>query len=815
MTKPATHPSEQKRLSTLKEYQVLDTPSDRDLDELTKIAAAICKTPIALISLVDECRQWFKSKTGLEANETHRDVAFCSHAILSDSPMIVPNALLDDRFKDNPLVLGPPHVRFYAGVPLQSYSGQNVGTLCVIDHLPRTLESWQLEALKGLARQIVHLFELRALQRSSENRERGFLASIAQNMLEGAVLQDDSGKIVMANPAALHVLALTEDQLLGRTSMDPSWNAIHEGGTQYQGHEHPAMMALATGKAQLLKRMGVTLPSGITRWLQINSNLIYPEGTGRNRYVLSTFADISNEIESSTKIQALSKRNQLILDNIPALVAYWDKSERCQFANQAYVEWFGGTSEQLIGKSMLELLGPILYEKNKNYIQSALCGQRQDFERDLIYKTTGENRHTTAHYIPEIENGQTKGFYVIVFDVTALKRLELRAKEETQNAILASKSKSDFLATISHEIRTPINGVMGMASLLDDTTLDSTQREYTRTIRTSADILLRLVNDILDLSKAEAGKVELENIDFDLSQIVTDVERTLNVTANNKGLKLFRSVSADTPKFLNGDPTRLTQVLVNLATNAIKFTSLGSVTIDASLKSLDGNRVILIFEVSDTGIGLTNEAIKKLFIPFSQADSSTTRKFGGTGLGLSICKHLVNLMGGEIGVRSELGKGSVFWFTIETTIGNMNAVSSMDLAHAQPAIQNLRILVVDDNSTNQLIAVKMLEKLGHNAVAVGNGKEAIEAINLGKYDLVFMDCQMPEMDGYEATRVIRRERRTQFSLIPIIAMTANAMNGDRQKCIDAGMNDYISKPMKIEDLNSVIVRNFTRSKMVA
>ncbi|OYZ22296.1 MAG: hypothetical protein B7Y39_07790 [Bdellovibrio sp. 28-41-41] len=802
--------NEKKRIAVLKKYNVLDTPNEPDFDELTKIASSICETPIALISLVDECRQWFKSKVGLAAEETHRDVAFCAHAILSESPLIVPDAHLDDRFKDNPLVVGPPFVRFYVGVPLRSYSGENIGTLCVIDHVPRVLESWKLEALIVLARQVIHLMELRQYQNNSDIKERNFLAAIAHNMHEGAVLQDKEGKIVMANSAALNLLELSEDQLLGRASTDPRWGAIREDGSSLPGHEHPAMLALSTGEDQLLKRMGITIPNGAIRWLQINSNLIYPTGTGGKKYVLSTFTDITSEIENTKKISALNEQHRLILDSIPALVAYWDKNQICQFANKSYLDWFGNDREQLLGKSMYELLGPTLYQANLAHIQNALKGEPQTFDRELKYLKTGETRYTSAQYIPDNENGQIKGFYVLVFDVTELKRLELKAVDEARKAQEASKAKSDFLANMSHEIRTPLNGVIGMASVLAGTTLDQNQMVYVGTIRNSGQMLLTLVNDILDLSKAESGKLEIESTTFELNKIVLDVERSLIIAANKKGLIFSRAISNEVPQFLSGDPFRLAQVLVNLVNNAIKFTTDGNISVDVSLNSFDGDRAILNFEVSDTGIGISNTEIERLFTPFSQADSSTTRKYGGTGLGLSICKRLVNLMGGKIGVRSEVGKGSVFWFTIEMGVAKpVPVVTSMNHTNIE---RTLHILLAEDNSVNQLIASSMFEQLGHSVMAVANGHEAVEALSNGKFDLVFMDCQMPEMDGYEATKAIRNLKLSELSNIPIIAMTANAMKGDREKCLAVGMDDYVSKPIELEELSLAINRNLVPQK---
>jgi CheY-like chemotaxis protein len=327
---------------------------------------------------------------------------------------------------------------------------------------------------------------------------------------------------------------------------------------------------------------------------------------------------------------------------------------------------------------------------------------------------------------------------------------------------------------------------------------------------------LTLVNDILDISKAEAGKIDLEIINFDLEHVIVDIERTLGLSAKKKGIKLLKSVSTDLPAYLKGDPTRLRQVLANLVNNAIKFTSQGSVTIEVNSETQNRDQVRLRFEVTDTGIGIPVESLSRMFQSFSQADASTTRKFGGTGLGLSISKHLVTLMGGEIGVKSTAGLGSAFWFTIPFEMGSQLLGEASTSDDASVGVQRkLRILIAEDNSVNQFIAIKMFEKLGHTAVAVANGNEAFDALRTIPYDLVFMDCQMPELDGYATTKMIRNAKTLECNNIPIIAMTANAMSGDREKCIGAGMNDYVSKPMKLKDLALAIERNVVRKLKAA
>ncbi|MBT4408563.1 MAG: response regulator [Bacteroidetes bacterium] len=523
-------------------------------------------------------------------------------------------------------------------------------------------------------------------------------------------------------------------------------------------------------------------------------------------------ANLEEEINKRRLIQQqLSQGNALLksfLHSIPDLVFYKDSIGRYINCNSSFAEFTGYSIDDIIGKTDHELFPEKIANEYSRSDKEVIDKKKAIIIEHWDTLPSGKRALFETHKNPIFDShGIFIGSIGISRNITQKHFDKVELQKAKDDAEAANMAKSMFLANMSHEIRTPMNGIIGMTDILQQTKLSSEQQEFLRIISLSGNNLLTIINDILDYSEIESGGIVLEQIDFRLNDPFDETIKLLNYKAQQKNISLDLTMNDDLPEFVNGDSLRTKQIIINLVNNAIKFTEKGGVMISAELLEDSRNKVKVLFKITDTGIGISEEGKQRLFKAFSQTDASTTRKFGGTGLGLTISKRLVELMGGEIGVDSDTGVGSTFWFSISYNKASSAGAIDPNVSDTKSRVNDtIKILLVEDNPINQRVAVYNLKKLGHYVDIAENGFEAVELFNQKSYNLVLMDIQMPVMDGMEATQKIRKlERKNKANrIIPIIAMTANAMKGDRERFIKYGFTDYISKPFKKIDLEQVL-----------
>ena len=528
-----------------------------------------------------------------------------------------------------------------------------------------------------------------------------------------------------------------------------------------------------------------------------------------NSLLKKTTEDLKNAVEAlKTRAEELS----ILLSTIPALVYFKDNDLKYILVNKSFERFVNLPFYGIQGKKVEELIPEY---KSNNYEEMELEVIQSGLPLYNIEESiTKDNKQVwlTTNLAPYRDNeGEIIGLVGISWDITFRKNYENELQVAKEQAEEGTRAKSEFLANMSHEIRTPMNGIIGMAEILKQANLGEQEEENLDILISSTRSLLSLVNDILDISKIEAGKIELEIEDFEIRKLLKDIENITYIKAEEKALNYKTFINPDVPEFMKGDPSRLKQIILNLVNNAVKFTMKGQVHIYIDIVEESNNRLKLMVKVHDTGIGISDDGKKNLFQLFSQVDTSTTKNYGGTGLGLSIAKRLVMLMDGDIGMDSKMDKGSTFWFSAwfdrsSRTVTIPEPLDQKPDYDSQP-MKELYILLAEDNEINQKIIQYSLINAGFRVDIARNGQEAIDMYHKNNYDLVLMDVQMPVLDGYEATAHIRDMERTILNAnnhIPIIALTANAMKGDREKCLDAGMDEYLSKPFTPNDLIGII-----------
>ncbi len=825
--------AESERLRAVRDWGVLELEADETLDEIVKIAALACSAPVAMIGFIDSERQWFKAKHGWAIESMPRHLSFCNRAIEEFGTVMIADTLRDPTLARHPLVTGPPNIRFYAGAPLVTAEGQVLGTLAVFDSVPRaTLNPTQKRILESLAKEVIGALIMQRDVSELEKRAR-------------------------ETTDVKHALAETQERL----------------------HD--------------------------------------------------------------------------LFESVDDFILTISTDGRLMHVNRAWLETFEYAREEIARVTIFDIVNPDTRGEFVKVFRRVVATGRPETIETVFLTNRGRRITVEGKLSPRVIEGRSSLVRVIFRDVSERKQFEVDLGKARDAALESARLKSQFLTNVSHEIRTPMNAIVGMLQLLLDSKLDAEQTEFARTALSSADELLSIINNILQVSKLEAGRLAKTLSDFDLINTATWIVEVMKVAAAEKHLSMSMHLDENLPAVVYGDVSAVRQVLTNLLNNAVKFTEHGSVRVGLGLERETDSHLIVRFEVADTGMGIAEESLRGIFAPFTQVDGSMTRRYGGVGLGLSTSKQLVELMGGVIGVESKVLEGSTFWFSVpfekrtaraerfdftgtrvlvldqsatsqklvvhylestlrmrcdtatspvdalemmrnEAAVGDPFRVAIFDLhmpamhglalageirndpaiaatslismislgeqvdddllrevgisAYIQKPVEQAelldaltivmaselrparrqvevaptvadtpsalpmpvpdgarRVLLAEDNTLNQKLTKSQLIKLGYEVDIVENGAEVLKRIQQTHYPVILMDCQMPEMDGYEATIELRRREGATRS-IRIIAMTAHALEGDREKCLAAGMDDYLSKPTRQEDLAKALAK---------
>lgn len=619
------------------------------------------------------------------------------------------------------------------------------------------------------------------------------LRAIIEHTLDAIYIKDLKGKYLMVNPAAAKIVGLTPDTMTGKTDRELF---SEEACQRIEKIDREIIQENTTYTYETpIHFKGKILYSSTTKFP-------YYSPSGKIIGVIGISRDITEKKKNENELLMLS----MLARYSPNGVLVTDKYARIEWANDGFIRNSGYTLDEVKGKRPNDFLeGPLTPEDAKKGIMEGVMRGVPFTQETVTYKKDGTCYNSSVEITP-IKNaeGEVERYVVVETNITEKVKARDAIIEAKEAAEITAKAKEEFLANMSHEIRTPMNAIIGFTDLLMKSNIKGEERKYLDLIKTSGENLLTIINDILDFSKLEAKKLTIVKRNISIKEILNIVCELLSIDAKQKGLDIIVDADDTIPSTLYGDATRLNQILLNLLSNAIKFTHKGTINISASLIRNNGRNAEIEFRVKDTGIGIARDKLANIFESFAQASSDTARMYGGTGLGLAIVKRLLQLMGGEIEVKSTLNKGSEFIFKLQFEIVKESRKKSAPERNAQAVKsgRKLRLLIAEDNPVNVILIKKIISTFGFEADVAGNGKIALERIKRENYDLVLMDIQMPEMDGLTAAKIIRREySRT----LPIIAITASMLASDKDKCFAAGMNDFVSKPFNAEELYQKII----------
>lgn len=960
---------ESERLKALSSYDILDTSKEKEYDDLAELAKLICNTPIALITFLDDSRQWFKSCFGLNIHETKKEISFCQYTIMDDDIMVIKDAQNHPLFRDNPLVIGDPHIRFYAGAPLITPDGFRLGSVCVIDKQPRELTNDQQQALTSLARAITTNLELRrkhkiasesATQLSKTNQKlanANRLLKSSQHQLAEKVEQidalrlkdqeqtrtfrhfivnardcifniDDTFCFSYANPITEKITGYSQeelksiqywqiirddyrdkvrkfyqDQIKGKVADSYlEFPVVSKTGKEYflgqkvtfefQNNKFSNLRAIARDitekyeaenalveKEQLLEdthemaRMGgwefmiftgeliLTKESysilylekdetpsikrmqqmmGKGEWAELENaftkirisgqpiqmeielqceqnNKVWVNVHGKLKYknslpykIAGSIQDITQQKELEEERRRMLLRLTTIIENINGGILLENEHREIVLVNNQFCNMFQipVPPEKMIGLDCSDAAENSRHlMKNPDefvMIVKEILQNRLPVYNEEVYFEDG--RITERDYLPLFIGNEYVGHLWIYRDITWKKKHELELTKAKKEAEEAASIKENFLSTMSHEIRTPLNAVLGITQLLMKQEPVASQKKHLNLLKFSADNLMALINDILDYSKIESENLQLENLPFELPGLMHGIAETFEFKTREKQIFLQLKLDDNLPKMVMGDQIRLGQVLINLVSNAVKFTHKGGITLKVECLEDDWYN----FQVIDTGIGIDEQHLKKIFERFTQAEKGINRRYGGTGLGLAISKRLVEMMNGQLKVSSKQGEGSCFAFQIKLPATSEEVIASGNQEVTGLKYADLKVLVVEDNEINMFVAVSFLEMLGITADKAQDGEQGLKKILNEYYDLVLLDLQMPDKHGYEVTAEVRAQPDHYYKNLPIVALTATSTPNLRQEVLQYGMNGYLPKPFEMEELQQLI-RNLALS----